>query len=63
MTPETFVVEFWRPGSEDYCPVMRIAQIMKYDQAAQVCASLKARGYLVDVSALKGVEIPKLKTG
>lgn len=58
MTPETFTVEFWRPGIKDYCPRQLIAAAFSYDEAAQVCASLKARGYRVQVYELKKVETP-----
>ena len=61
MTPETFTVTFWRPGSDAYCPPVDIAKEMEYEEAAQVCASLKARGYLVQVYKLVGVKTPELE--
>lgn len=58
MTPETYIVSFWRPGSEDYCPPVSIGEEMEYAKAAEICASLIARGYLVQVFELRVVEVP-----
>ena len=57
-----FRITFWRPGEDDYCPVVSIGRMMDYDDTAQVCASLKARGYLVEVNELTIVKTPKLRT-